>query len=210
LIVTTWVWGTKYGQDYIDRLAAGVRRHLDADLVVCRPHSEDLHLTHVPGCFARLRAFDPEWQRDVLGANHGEPIVCLDLDLVITGNLAGVFARPEPFVILQGVNSANPNPYNGSVWMVRAGYRPDVWTEFSLEAAAQMEFYAFPDDQAWFHERIPGAAAFGPEQGVYAFGKPGWPRGDTLPENARLVAFPGRRDPSHFTKLDWVRRHWLI
>jgi hypothetical protein len=207
MIVTTWAWGAKYPQSYIDRLRAGVRRHLDVDLTVCRPEPEDEHLTEIPGCFCRLRAFDPDWQ-ERLGAHPGEPIVCLDLDLIVTGPLAPVFDRPEPFVILQGVNSSNPCPYNGSVWMLRAGYRPDVWSDFSLEAAAEVPWFAFPDDQAWFAAKMSGAGAFGPKEGVYAFGKPGWPRGDLMPPNARIVAFPGHRDPALFTHLEWVRRHW--
>jgi len=44
--------------------------------------------------------------------------------------------------------------------------------------------------------------------GVYAFKKRNWPKGDALPSNARVVAFPGFRDPSQFGHLDWVAQHW--
>ena len=207
LTIVTWAWGTKYPRHYIDRLRAGVHRNMRGAyrFIVATPQPEDSPLTEVPGCFARLRMFDPAWQ-DGIGAD--DRIVCLDLDMVVTGALDDLFDRPEPFVILQGVNSANPNPYNGSIWMLRKGYRPDVWADFSLKAAAAVPFYAFPDDQAWFHHKIPDAGAFGPKTGCYGFQKPGWPRGDALPANARLVAFFGKRDPVQFTHLDWVRRHW--
>jgi hypothetical protein len=121
-----------------------------------------------------------------------------------------LFDRPESFVILQGANSANPNPFNGSVFMLRAGEHADVWSEFSVDAAGKVPFYAFPDDQAWFHARMPNAAGWkvGAASGVYAMGKPGWPNGTSLPRDARLVVFPGHRDPSQFTHLDWVREHW--
>lgn len=209
LIVSTWAWGSKYGAYYLDRLASGVARHLSEphDFRIFTPEPEDEHLTRIPGCFARLRAFDPAWQARQ-GIKPGDRLVCLDLDLIITGSLDGLFTRPEPFVILQGVNSSNPCPYNGSAWMLAAGYRPDVWDDFSIEAARKVPFDSFPDDQAWFAAKMPDAGAFSDRDGVFAFQKPGWPKGEQLPKGARLVAFPGRRDPSGFQHLDWVKEHW--
>lgn len=209
LHVITWKWGTKYPSHYVERLAAGVARNLQQDhrFIVCRPVEYDEHLTRIPGCLARVRTFDVEWQR-AHGIKEGERIVCLDLDLVVTGPLDVVFDRPESFVILQGVHTANPCPQNGSVWMLRAGYRPDVWSEFSLEKAANVPFFEFPEDQAWFHHMMPDAASFGPKDGVFAFKKPGWPPCEKLPLGAKIVAFPGARDPSQFQHLDWVQANW--
>ncbi|RWB85922.1 MAG: hypothetical protein EOQ52_20445 [Mesorhizobium sp.] len=209
LIISTWVWGSKYGPEYVEKLAAGVARNLSTphEFRVFTPTPEDEYLTREKGCFARLRAFDPEWQA-AQGIQPGDRIVSMDLDLIVTGPLDDLFNRPEPFSILQGVNSANPCPFNGSLWMLEADYRPDVWGEFSLELAAKVPFYDFPDDQAWLADMLPDAGAFGPEDGVYAFQKRGWPKGEALPRNARIVAFPGWRDPSQYTRLDWVAEHW--
>lgn len=209
LHVLTWVWGTKYPGHYVERLERAVSRNLRQKHVfhVCQPLVSDEHLTKIKGCFARLRTFDPEWQ-EAQGIKPGDRIVCLDLDLVVTGPLDELFNRQEPFVILQGVNAVNPNPFNGSVWMLRAGHRPDVWSEFSLEAAGKMPFFAFPDDQAWFHLKMPDAGVWGPQDGVYGFQKPGWLAGTQLPPGAKLVAFFGARDPSQFRHLAWVRENW--
>lgn len=209
LHVITWVWGDKYAPHYIERLRSAVARNLKQDhrFLVCRPAPEDAHLTAIPGCFARLRTFDPAWQA-AQGIAPGERIACLDLDNVVTGPLDRVFDRPDDFAILQGANAVNPCPYNGSVWLLRAGYRPDVWTDFTLEAAGKVPFFLFPEDQAWFAAKMPGAGAYGPREGVYGFKKPGWPAGDQLPANASLVAFFGKRDPSQFTHLPWVKEHW--
>lgn len=205
----TWSWGTRYPEHYIKRLQAGIARHVTEPhrFHVWKPSEEDMHLTRVQGCFARLRTFDPDWQK-AHGITCGERIVCLDLDLVITGSLDGLFDKPLGFMILQGVNATNPCPYNGSVWALHAGYRSDVWSDFSLDAAARVPFYAFPDDQAWFAAKMPLAGRLGPADGVYAFKKPGWPAGTDLPKNARIVAFPGHRDPSQFTWVPWVSEHW--
>ncbi|RWQ35524.1 MAG: hypothetical protein EOS20_18640 [Mesorhizobium sp.] len=211
LIICTWLWGDKYGHDYIQKLFAGVRRNLKQEYLpmVTTPQAEDRHLTEIKGCFARLRMFDPQWQA-ANGIEPGDRIVCMDLDLIVTGPLDALFDRPEPFVILQGANSVNPCPFNGSLWMLRAGYRPDVWHEFSLELAGKIPFHEFPDDQAWFADMMPDAAGWqaGRESGVYAFQKPGWPKGEQLPKDARIVAFPGWRDPSNYIRLDWVQEHW--
>lgn len=207
LTVATFVWGNKYSGQYPMRLLAAVNRHAPGvDFTLIRMDGDPLN--DVKGCFARLRLFDPAWCAE-RGFEPGDRVLVLDLDLIVTGDLAPLFDGPEPFAILQGVNASNPCPYNGSVWRLDIGHRPDVWSDFSLEAAAAVPHDRFPDDQAWFAAKLPDAGAFGPETGVYAYQKPGWPRGEALPKGARIVAFPGWRDPSGFTHLDWVKRHWL-
>ncbi|WP_315833903.1 hypothetical protein [Bradyrhizobium prioriisuperbiae] len=209
LTVCAWTWGDKYGPEYIKRLAAGVARHLRQPFRfrVFTPQEEDLHLTKIPGCFARLRMFDRSWQAANEITNR---LVCMDLDMVITGPLDDLFDRPEPFVILQGANQSNPCPFNGSVMMLRAGAHPEVWSDFSVDAARGVPFDSFPDDQGWLAHKLPGAAGWkcGSESGIYAFRKRSWPKSDALPSVARIVAFPGHRDPSQFTRLDWVRDNW--
>lgn len=229
LTVTTWLWGDKYGPDYVAKLAGGIRRHLkqrhrficfsdqgwdqDIDGVETIPIlPEDRHLTEHRGCFVRLRMFDPLWQQGTFMSTEfgADRIVCVDLDAIVTGPLDPIFDRQEPFVILQGANSANPCPYNGSVMMLRVGEHPEVWRDFSLEAARAVPFYEFPDDQGWLAHKVPGAAGWkaGVASGIYAFQKPGWPKGESLPADASLVVFPGWRDPLKFRHLDWVKEHW--
>lgn len=206
--VVTWHWGDKYGPEYIKRLINGALRHLPegSDVTVISVLKGD-PLIAVPGCFTRLKLFDPSWAQ-AQGFRLGERVLAVDLDLIVTGDLAPLFEDDTPFRILQGVNSSNPCPYNGSVWRLDIGYRPDVWSDFSLEAAAKVPFDSFPDDQAWLAHKLPGAAAFTTDDGVYAFQKPGWPRGEALPKNARIVAFPGWRDPVGSQHLEWVQEHW--
>jgi hypothetical protein len=219
LSICTWLWGNKYNTEDVRKLRDGLKRHLrqqyrfllfsDCPVVLEGVHNQpilDMDLLD-RGCFCRLRRSDPEWQK----ANHlDERIVNIDLDVVITGPLDPLFDRPEPFVILHGANAANPCPYNGSLSMLRAGYRPDVWSDFSVEAAKGVPFYSFPDDQGWLHHKLPNAAAWnaGSQSGVYAFKKPGWPQGNALPADARMVVFPGWRSPAQFKHLPWIKEHW--
>jgi hypothetical protein len=209
LTIGTFFWGVKYSGGYVSKLRDGIKRHLKEPhrFVVFHPDPRDDELKNIPGCFSRLRAFEPEWQ-----ARNGidDRLVVVDLDVVVTGALDDLFRRPEPFLILKGANQSNPNPMNGSLWMLRPGYRPDVWSDFSLEAAANVPHYEFPDDQAWLNAKIPDAAGWnaGPESGIWSFAKRGWPKDNRLPDGAKLVVFPGWRDPSKFEHLDWVRNNW--
>lgn len=211
LTILTWFWGNKYGKEYVEKLSAGLRRHVKQPyhFVVVYPDSEDHYLTQVPGCFVRLRMFDPVWQ----GRRNLDKFVCVDLDVVITGDLDPLFGRPEPFVILAGANSVNPCPYNGSLMMLQAGAYPEVWWDFSLDEVKAIPYYEFPDDQGWIAHKLPNAATWqvGPESGVYAYRKPKWPPlGDRCPADARLVVFPGSRDPKQVKHLPWVRDNWRI
>jgi hypothetical protein len=222
LIVTTWLWGAAYGEHYVRRLAKAVHRNLNeahrfialTDAPRHLPGIEqylipNIEMTRTKGCFVRLQLFSPSFHH-LLNIAPGDRIANLDLDLVVTGPLDPLFDRQDDFTILQEINTTNPCPFNGSAWMLKAGARPDVWWDFSLEnyAKYKVPFHAFPDDQGWFCALMPDAGAWGPEQGVYGFKKAGWPSGDALPDGARIVAFPGWRDPAKFEHLDWVKKNW--
>lgn len=219
LTVCTWKWGNKYSDADVARLAAGVRRNMKQafrfllitdDIESAPPGVEpwairDPELTKIPGCFARLRMFDPEW----MAWHDIDWLVCLDLDLIVTGPLDELFDRNIPFKILQGANAVNPCPYNGSMMMIRKDAHQKVWSEFSINAAWKVPWHEFPDDQGWIWHKVPNAAGWkAGHDGVYAFQKPGWPAGDDLPRDARIVAFPGCRSPEKFKHLGWVKQHW--
>jgi hypothetical protein len=221
LHICTWLWGGAYGEHYVRKLASAVKRNLRQEhrfiaLTDSPRHLpgieqaqiKDFDLMGAPGCVVRLRLFDHKWQAE-LGIKPGDRVVNLDLDLVVTGELDPLFDRDEEFVILQGIHTTNPCLLNGSVWMFRAGERSDVWSDFSLEAVrTKTKIHAIPDDQGWMEYKFPHAGAWRNEDGIYGFKKVGWPSGDALPANARIVAFPGWRDPSKFENIDWIRTHW--
>lgn len=209
LTVCTWIWGHKFSKDHIDRLREGVKRHMKQPYQwrVFHPEVCDMYLTKIPGCFARLRMFDPKWQ-----VKNGleDRFVNIDLDTVVTGQLDPLFDRAEPFVIMQGANAANPCPFNGAMMMLTPGAHPEVWDDFSLEAAKMAPFHSFPDDQGWIWHKIPEAAGWkvGAETGVYVYQKRGWPQGTKqLPAGARLITFINN-DPSKMMELEWVQQHW--
>lgn len=220
LTVLTWLWGSKYSPAYAQRLRNGVARHLkQPHRFLCVTDQEiegvetapikDPGLTQHKGCIVRLRLFDEVWQRDI-GINRGDRALVVDLDAIVTGSLDTLVDTEAPFSILQGVNSStHPCAFNGSIWMLRGGYRPDVWDDFTLAKLDRIPRLEFADDQGWMHHMMPDAAAYTDADGVWAFQKGQWRTGDNLPAGARFVAFPGRRDPSQFAHLKWVREHWV-
>ncbi len=219
MFVCTWLWGTKWSMRYVDKLFASVNRNLeighwnvlisddeptstftDIHLIVSDPLMDRL------GCLPRMRMFS-ELLQNSMEAHPGDRVVVMDVDSVITGPLDDLLNGDEEFRIMQGFNSTNPCPFNGSLWSFNAGERHDVWDDFSWEAVQKIPKHAIPDDQGWLHHKFPDAAAYGPQDGVYAFKKRTWETGKDLPANARYVAFPGR-DPAKFSELDWIRANW--
>lgn len=224
LAISTWLWGDKYTPEDVRKLRDGVRRNLQQPfrfLVMTErerdwtpPPGIERHAIKDPqllahrGCFARLRMFDYGWQRN---RAIDDRLVCLDLDVIIVGKIDQLFERPETFVILAGANSMNPCPFNGSVMMLRPGHHGELWTDFSMQKANEIKHYEFPDDQGWIAHKLPNAATWqcGRASGIYAFKKPGWPANALVPPaDARIVAFPGKRQIRDFRNLPWVRQHW--
>jgi hypothetical protein len=221
LNVITWLWGSKYGTRDVIRLANAVedqlrcehrfylftdRSHfgLPSRVRVCAISDPMLCARH---CFCRLRMFDPVWQ-----GWHGidGKIISLDLDVIITGEIDHLFAGDASFKILKGANASNPNPFNASVMMLHSGAHAEVWTDFSIERARDIPYHEFPDDQGWIHHKLPWADGWSVgTSGIYAFKKPGWPRGqDDLPDDARIVVFIGSRKPQQFEHVPWIRKYW--
>lgn len=160
-----------------------------------------------PSCYRRLRLFAAQ-----PGAFLGERFVCLDLDCVITDDLTPLFHRDEDFVIWGSTTKGNP--YNGSMWMLTAGARPQVWRDFDPDTSPQETRRAgfYGSDQAWMGYKLgPNEATWGPRDGVFSFRNEVQPNGGRLPAGARIVFFHGRHDPwdaDVYERHPWVREFY--
>ena len=219
--VICWLWGTKYSIADAERLSRAVKKQLGrphrfivfsditySTLLEVKPIEDPILMAR--SCFCRLRMFDPWWQEK--NAIKGQ-ILSLDLDLALTGRLDDLLVTDSTFKILKGANAVNPNPFNCSVMLLRAGSHPEVWTDFSLEKANAVPFHEFPDDQGWIWHKLPNADTWqvGADSGIYGFHKPGWPQGIYnygLPNDARIVAFIGKRKPEMYSGLSWMKKYW--
>lgn len=158
---------------------------------------------HKVSCYRRLKLFSSEAR-----GTFGERLVCLDLDVVILGDLSPLWDREEDFVINQ---DAQPQWYNGSMFLLTAGSRERAWTEFDPETSpsvAREESGHGGSDQAWLTHCLPGEATWGPEDGVLSYKR--HVRKTGLSSDAKVVMFHGQFKPwgPEVEDLDWIREHY--
>lgn len=234
LSVISWKWKpahgyrSSFGPETVNVLKKMVARHypdphrficvtddaagIDADVEIV-PLWDDFkdvpspHGRNNPSCYRRLRMFHPD-----IGQVFGDRFVSMDLDCVITGDLRPLWNRSEDFIAWGDTNSKPGSHYNGSMILLRAGARSQVWTEFDPATSPKLSLSAqcWGSDQGWISYCLGGGEKkFSRADGVYSF------RNDiggswTLPAGARVVFFHGRIDPwsPEVQHLKWIREHW--
>ncbi len=234
LTVVTFKWRAPAGYrstfrgEHVDTLARMVRRHyagphrfvcitddasgiLDPDVEIFELWSDFGAVANPsgrknPSCYRRLRLFARN-----TGDWLGDRFVCLDLDCVITGDLAPLWDVDDDFRIWRSTTSGNP--YNGSMWMMKAGARPEVWEDFDPQLSPYQTSRAgyYGSDQAWLAYRLGSReATWGPEDGVHSYRSNLLPNGGRLPKDSRVVFFHGKFDPwdPEPQRLAWVREHY--
>ncbi len=159
-----------------------------------------------PSCYRRLRAFAPDIA-EVLGPR----IVSLDLDCVIVGDLRPVWNRPEPFVIWG--NTHKRTVFNGSMFLLTAGARRQVWDRFDPHRSPATAKAAgnFGSDQAWISYCLgAGEAMWSKADGVFSYRLDILRNGGRLPRNAKMVFWHGPVDPwsAEGQRHSWVREHY--
>jgi glycosyltransferase involved in cell wall biosynthesis len=142
-----------------------------------------------PQCFIRLAMYSP-WAEYTFGAKR---FASIDLDFKVLGNMDDIFSRTEDFIIAQSGNPAI-RPYNGSLQMLTAGARPQVYTQFTKEEYEKAPHRWVGSDQRWISHCLGDKeATWKPIDGVY-FCSPGkWIKGykKKVPSNAKIVFFAG-------------------
>lgn len=229
----TWLWRAPAGYRstflprHVNRLRTMVARHyparhrfccvtdltqgLDASVEVIPPWNDFVDLpapsgSRNPSCYRRLRAFHPD-----IGQTFGARFCSLDIDVVITGDLRPLVDRPEDFVIW---GDTNPHTfYNGSLFVMNAGARPQVWERFDPRTSPAQAKAAghFGSDQGWISQCLgPKETKFTTADGVYSYRNHLMPKKSKLPANTRMVVFHGPYDPwsPSAQALSWVREYW--
>lgn len=174
-----------------------------------------------PACYRRLKLWSPE-ARDLIG----ERILCIDLDMVLTGDVTPLWDRPEDVVLWK--DNLNPTtPYNGAMQLIRAGSRPRVWEDFNPATSPALARKAgfFGSDQAWLCYALgPGEARWGTEHGAYSWRvhirqtpngqahipyTPGRDCAKALPDGAKCVNFHGVDSPWTLAPhVGWIAEHY--
>jgi len=171
--------------------------------------------THVPGtCFIRLMMRNPEWLQSI-GATR---VLSLDLDVVVVDSLDPLVDRLEPCVFWHNPNFPAPRRafYQTSIQLFDWDARPELYTDFDPAKTPEWVNWRFGGaEQAWVSERLPWSEAYWDHRdGIYGAGRIGDWNSDAqadLPGNARLVSFPGNREPSQpevKAKHKWIEEHY--
>jgi hypothetical protein len=232
--VVTWKWKpapgyrSLFGAEQVNVLRRMVARHFPHPhrfiCVTDDPAGLDLQIETVPiwddyatipsphggrnpSCYRRLRAFHPE-----IRSTFGQRFVSLDLDTVIVRDLTPLWDRPDDFVIWGDTNPQPGSHYNGSMFLLTAGARPQVWTEFDPTVSPQQSRAAgcYGSDQGWMSFILGGKETrWTRRDGVYSFRNDVQPIGK-LPDDARIVMFHGAQDPwgEYAQRLPWVQKSW--
>lgn len=230
LRIVSWFWrkhgdARKHKPEHVTILRNMVRRNLrlphEFVCVTNCPEEIDPSIRTIPlwddylhdgYCLVRLRAFSEE-MREIIGARFA----WLDLDVVIVDDITPIFNCPSEFKI-SGVE-LREQPYNGSIVLMDAGARAQVWHEFDPVRFARIkaEKNYGGTDQAWI------AVCLGEYEdvwiqrdGIYNYREhidPPRPLGTdgALPRNARIVVMNGRFSPDDRLcqeKSSWITQFW--
>lgn len=156
-----------------------------------------------PNCFRRLALFRPDAAK-IFG---GKRIASFDLDCIIGGDLAPILSRREDFVIYRGTHASRP--YNGSLQLITAGARTQVYERFSQAAADESGALFHGSDQAWIaHCLGPNEATWDEADGVWH-----WNAYLKQIRKARptILFFPGKRKPWEFDRVfPFVKNNYRI
>ena len=206
LQIVLWKWSNPnrlhilfdYSADAVNRLRRQLAEHLsiphDVVCITDNPSGIDSGIriiplwqdaTHLGGCWRRLRAFAPD-MADLIGPRFA----WIDLDSVIVGTMDTILRRQEPIVLYRS-NSVEKTPYNGSMLLMDAGARAQIWERFDPERSPAIvkEAGLTGTDQAWIaHVLGSDEAVWTAADGVMHFMRDCVP---DLPDHSRIVFFPG-------------------
>lgn len=221
-----------YGPQHVRQLQKAVAKNLTVPhefaCITDRPHmfdgDKDIRpipidkSKHIPGTeFVKLMTFHPLGKELI-----GQRVFQLDLDTVIVGNIDTIVDRDEDVVVWRNptrIPYENPKVpgrpyYNGSVILHRCGSWPAVWNyNTKLHGISGVR-----DTQVWMSKVLgPNAPYWDGNDGIYRLGREDTPGSGVfgeLPENAKIVTFPGDQGkpwlPAVRRANPWIEQYWEL
>lgn len=202
-------WGTKYGPGYANVLLAMLNRFMTSPFrLICftddpdglDPAMETRPLPEVP-----IPPGSPERGWNKLGLFHpdidlpAEPVLFLDLDVVITGSMDVFFEVPGEFRISNDWDWRKPGVGNSSVFRFVPGTQDHIWTRFHDDPESARN--SVRNEQEYV-SKTARDLAFWPDPLCRSYKRHCLPRGflkafrkPRLPEGARVLIFHGDPKP---------------
>jgi len=217
----------RYTEEHIETHYRMVERNMSEEFryVVFSDRSLDLNIPAVVyrlwdkcrdlgGCYNRLYTYSYEMM-NYLG---DQPFVCMDLDMVITGDITDIVMKEGDFVYykMPGPDGSGSRFNCGLYKFAYPGTRDHVWSVFESdpELAMQLSTHIPGTDQGWvnYHMELDKEFYWDKSDGIYDFRIHLLEKWITdLPTDAKIVMWPGPRDPSQDQwkeKFSWIGEHY--
>lgn len=224
--VVSWKWGTLFSAVWVNRLRAGLARHLHLPHeLVCitdDPHGLDPEIRTMPmperdrdtpRCRRRVQMFDPAFARRL-----GTRLLAMDLDIVLVDDITPLIDRPEALVCWRVAHSP---VYSGAFLLMDAGALADLWTFYAQDPELVARRAGGSDQPIlnFYLRRLRRQPAHWTDaDGIVTYYGHGYerfehlgvgPRRRTLPPGARLVVLGSADTPVlEQGRYDWGIRHW--
>lgn len=214
-------WGTRYGPEYVNRLASMVRRNVAKPTrFVC--FTDDgtgidpgIELQPLPDIHIPERVAWTPWRKLSVWqyplADLVDDVLFLDLDLVITGALDDFFDyAPGAYVAIDNWTQPGKGVGNTSAFRFPAGEHTHIFDDFVADPEAILGKWRI--EQQYISDTIAGMRFWPPEWCVSFKHSllPRWPlnyfKVAELPPEARIVAFTGKPDAEDALVGEWPGR----
>ena len=212
--VVTMKWGTKYDSEYVNKIYRGIERNTSKkfNFICFTDNSEGLDQR------IEVREILEDWKRLVCKSTMFSDLhkleglnFFIDLDMIITGNLDEILSYKGNFALMctdQIQNETlNKGGYNSSVVLWRGKAFDPIYSTLK-ECFEDLIKFVFRFDY-WLEMIVVGSEFV---QNVFPGQLPDFMAEcqNSLPENARIVAFPRNPKPHEVAdKVDWVKEHWI-
>jgi len=216
-------WGTRYGPEYVNRLASMIRRNVARPTrLLCFTDnrdgiSSDIETAPLPDITLPERMAWSTWRKisvwqHPLAGLKGD-VLFLDLDLVIVESLDPLFDfEPGRYIVIENWTQEGQHIGNTSVFRFPAGRYTHVFEQFEQNSRNIMRRWR--TDQHYISDTI-GDMLFWPTEWCVSFKHsllPAWPLRflvpARLPRDTKVVAFTGRPKQHEALAGEWPVRHW--
>lgn len=211
-----WKQTAKYDSRHVHVLASMLKRHGNHFLTCVHDGSfkangnDEIGTVHMPAEVARLPDYLPKlwvWSRE-FQEYIGERFACIDLDVVILGDLAPLLQTGEPVKFASG---AHREPYNTSLFVIEPLFGQEIWDKLDLveiERAKRTAAY-WTGDQSWVaHVLGPGYPIIEEDEGVRIY-RPARNRDKAMPSPTLAAFMCGPYSPDIEARHSkWVRDAW--
>ena len=216
-------WGNKFGPEYVNNLYKGIKRNSTAEFrfhcftedrtdLLPEVIIQELPDLGVDGWWNKVYLFN-----DQLPFELGEPIMFIDLDTIITGNIDHILTYPLKTMI--GLENFYHGTFASGLLMWRHGAMARAWDKFKMDPQSHIatttdgdqEYTAryLPRYTEYFQDLFPNE--------IYSY-KQSCSKG--LPLNARIVCYHGtpsiiqsftetvNNHDGHWPPQEWVKEYW--